>query len=67
MHSRKFKGIDKSKGYGLSSILYQLVQYSFAGEPRTPPAITRSILEKLITPENAIIYIKSKGKNVLYI
>ena len=55
------------KETGLSSILFNVIKYSFAGEPRPPPAITRSLLEKLMSPDNAIFVIKSQSKSVLYL
>ena len=55
------------KATGLSQILYDLVKYSFAGEPRTPPKDTRTLLANLVTPDHAICFINVRGKNVLYI
>jgi hypothetical protein len=52
---------------GLSSILFDVINYSFAGEPRPPPAITRSLLEKLMSPDNAICVIKCRNKSVIYL
>ena len=48
---------DRVKATGLESILCDIVKYSFAGELCTPPPGTRSLLEKLIAPENTLCYI----------
>ena len=45
------------KETGVSQILYDLVKYSFAGEPRTPAKDMGPHLEKLIAPDHAICHI----------
>jgi hypothetical protein len=61
------KASARIKETGLSSILFEVIKYSFSGEPHTPPAHTRQFLEKLISPDHAICFIKKRGKNVLFV
>ena len=52
---------------GLTQILSDIVRYSFAGEPRTPPVVTRELLDKLVAPDQALCFIQSRKKKVLYL
>ena len=41
---------------GLSSILFDVIKYSFAGEPRIPPVPTRLLLTQLMAPDSALCF-----------
>jgi hypothetical protein len=46
---------------GLTTLLADVVKHSFAGEPCTPPAETRALLEQPFSPDHALSYITIKG------
>jgi hypothetical protein len=58
---------DRLSTSGLKRIVFDLVKYSFSGEPFLPPACARTLMDELISPEHSICRIKIRGSYVTHV
>ena len=52
---------------GLHNLLADVAKYCFSGEPCLPPPKARTILDKLVHPDHALVNIMRRGKNITFL
>jgi hypothetical protein len=58
---------ERVQATGLSHVLADMIQFSFAGEPCVPPPPTVQLLEQLFSPAHALSYLTVKKIAVMHI
>jgi hypothetical protein len=52
---------------GLHNLLANVARYCFNGEPCLPPPEARTLLDKLVHPDHALINLIVRGKSMTYL
>jgi hypothetical protein len=52
---------------GLHNLLADVAKYCFSGEPCLPPPKARTILDKLVHPDHALVNIMRRGKSITFL
>ena len=58
---------DRLRASGLERVMFDLVKYSFAGEPFVPPVSARALLEELICPDHSLCKINIRGNKITHV
>jgi hypothetical protein len=58
---------DRLKATGLEQILFDIVKYSFSGEPFLPPEGARTLMDELFSPAHSLCKIKIRGNKITHV